>query len=523
MRPRFRLLQSVLVTVSLAALTGCVSHALPPQGPVPASGALHAGAPSGEESGAAWFTAGLQAARERGAGEVDARNLILFVGDGMGPSTVTAARILQGQRGGARGEETELPFERFSALALAKTYNTDAQTPDSAGTMTAMVSGAKTRMGVVGLDQRVARGHCGDVETARLPSLLTFAHSADMATGLVTTTRITHATPAAVYAASPERDWEADSLVPAAAKAAGCRDIAEQLRQSLLRGELDVVLGGGRQMFVDASLSPTGKRGDGRNLLAELAAELPTMHQPDTREALLALPPDGRRVLGLFADDHLDFEHDRRAQALPQPSLADMTRAALQRLQATGQPYVLVVEGGRIDHAHHHGWAALALDETLAFADAVAAADAMTRDDDTLIVVTADHSHTLSFAGYPARGNPILGLVRSSNGRLRRDLQGRPYTTLGYANGPGAATRQEGLEQLDTGDARFRAPARVPLEDETHGGEDVAVYARGPGSTAVRGVIEQHVVFHLLALSQPALRPLIEARAKALARPAVDR
>jgi alkaline phosphatase len=457
----------------------------------------------------------VQAARQRGAGTHDARNLILFVGDGMGPTTVTAARILQGQRAGGSGEEAVLAFERFPSLALAKTYNTDAQTPDSAGTMTAMISGAKTRIGVIGLDQRVARGKCQALESARLPSLLTLAHEAGMATGIVTTTRITHATPAAVYAATPERNWEADGLMPEEARAAGCVDIAEQLRASLQRGEHDVVLGGGRQMFVDHALLPIGKRADGRDLLAELARDLPALHQPATREQLLSLPPDGRPVLGLFADDHLDYEHDRRAQQLAQPSLAEMTRVALQRLQTSGQPYALVVEGGRIDHAHHKGWAALALEETLALADAVAVADELTAAEDTLIVVTADHSHTLSFAGYPARGNPILGLVRTSSGRLSRDLQGRPFTTLGYANGPGAGTALADLEHSDISEARFRVPARVPLEDETHGGEDVAVYARGPGSDAVRGVFEQHVLFHLLALAQPQLRPIVEARARA--------
>jgi len=474
---------------------------------------LQSGAPRGEESGAAWFSAGMQAARQRGAGLTDARNLILFVGDGMGPTTVAAARILQGQRAGASGEEAELAFERFPSLAMAKTYNTDAQTPDSAGTMTAMIGGAKTRMGLIGLDQRVKRGRCSGTTQARLPSLLTLAHGAHMATGLVTTTRITHATPAAVYATAPERGWEADSLMPAAARAAGCVDIAEQLRDTVLRGELQVVLGGGRQMFIDHSLAPSGKRGDGRDLLAELAQLMPTMHLPITGEQLLGLPPDGP-VLGLFTDDHLDYEHDRRTQNLPQPSLAQMTRVAVQRLQATGQPYALVVEGGRIDHAHHKGWAALALDETIAFAEAVAVADELTAVDDTLIVVTADHSHTLTFAGYPARGNPILGLVRSTNGQLRRDLQGRPFTTLGYANGPGAATALEDLEQADTEAARFLAPARVALEDESHGGEDVTVYARGPGSAAVRGVFEQHVLFHLMALAQPQLRPIVEARAR---------
>lgn len=81
-----------------------------------------------------------------------ARNIILFVGDGMGVSTVTAARILDGQNKGLAGEENSLSFESFPFTGLSKTYNVDAQTPDSAGTMTAIITGVKTNAGLIGLD-----------------------------------------------------------------------------------------------------------------------------------------------------------------------------------------------------------------------------------------------------------------------------------------------------------------------------------------------------------------------------------
>jgi len=107
-----------------------------------------------------------------------------------------------------------------------------------------------------------------------------------------------------------------------------------------------------------------------------------------------------------------------------------MTRNAIQLLQKEPNGYVLFVEGGLIDKAHHKTWAKIALDETLEFSKAVANAVAMTSEDDTLIVVTSDHAHTLSMAGYPKRNANILGL----SGSMATDNM--TYTTLSYANGP---------------------------------------------------------------------------------------
>jgi alkaline phosphatase len=178
---------------------------------------------------------------------------------------------------------------------------------------------------------------------------------------------------------------------------------------------------------------------------------------------------------------------------------------------------VLVVEGGRIDHAHHDGNARRALEETIAFSDAIRAADEMSGDD-TLILVTADHAHTMHFAGYPRRGNPILGKVQGISGEeddnapwaLGRD--GLPYTTLGYANGPGrvdpATTRgaRPDLTKVDTEALDYLQEAHVPMSAETHGGDDVGIWARGPGAQAVRGTVEQNVIYHLLVQATPALR-----------------
>ena len=489
------------------------------------------------ETAAWWFRSGAAAAAQRGAMEGRARNVILFVGDGMSLTTVAAARILAGQREGGSGEERLLSWEAFPHTAFARTYNTDMQTPDSAGTMTAMATGAKTRAGVIGVGQARARGDCSDLAGNALLSIRDLAESAGMATGIVTTTRITHATPAATYGHSPDRNWEGDVHLPQDAIDTGCTDLARQLVEMPGRGP-DVVFGGGRRYFMPAGQrdpewdDKVGLRLDGRDLIADWQARNPDGAYVWNREQLEAAR--GRTpVLGLFEYDHLHFEHDRAGDT-GEPSLAELTSEAIDRLRDAGDGYFLLVEGGRIDHAHHYGNAHRALTDTIALAAAVQAAVDATDAADTLILVTADHAHTLTFAGYPARGNPILGKVVGSSGEdattgYARDALGLPYTTLGYANGPGytgasgaqaegpktffhvgsgfeAAHGRPDLSDVDTTHPDYMQEATLPLSSETHGGEDVGIWARGPGAQAVRGNVEQHVLFHFMVQATPRLR-----------------
>lgn len=530
------------IALLCALLTACAGTPSSPARPAPSVPPAFAPAvpaitrPEGEST-AWWFLSGAAAAAERGATAGRARNLVLFVGDGMGMTTVAAARILEGQRQGAPGEEHRLAFEDFPYTAFARTYNTDRQTPDSAGTMTAMVSGVKTRMGVLGVGPAAARGDCATGSADALVSLLEIAQHAGLSTGIVTTTRITHATPAATYARSPERNWEHDLALSPAALAAGCQDIAQQLVAARWGQGLDLAFGGGRERFLPSEAG--GVRGDHRDMVAEWRTRTGGRNVEDAT-ALAGLDPADRMPwLGLFARDHLQFEHDRPQLAPAEPSLADMTRAAIGRLTRNPDGFVLVIEGGRIDHAHHFGNAHRALVDTIALSDAVRAALQSVDLDDTLVVVTADHSHVLTFAGYPVRGNPILGLVRgvsgeeASAGPYAVDARGLPYTTLSYANGPGytgasdqqpagakrhrhafqviaaGAGGRPDLRLTNTADADFLQESTVPLKDETHGGEDVPVYAIGAGAAAFRGSIEQHVLYHLMLQSTPRLREFL--------------
>jgi alkaline phosphatase len=478
-----------------------------------------------------WFAAGQKAAEtaeERLGGVPRARSTILFVGDGMGVATVTAARILQGQLRGEPGEENALSFERLPNVALSKTYNTDAQVPDSAGTMTALVSGLKTRAGSLGVGHGVAPGDDRAALEGRVATLLEEAEARGMATGIVTTASITHATPAALYAHVPDRDWESDADLPEPVRARGFPDIARQLVEFPGDGP-EVLLGGGRAAFLPReSADPErpelrGERLDGRDLIAEWRARDPRARWVWDAEGFRALDPAREtRVLGLFEPSHMQWEVDRAGDSGGEPSLAEMTSLALAILSRDPDGFFLMVEAGRIDHGHHAGNARRALFDTLALSDAVERALRETNADRTLVVVTADHSHVFTLGGHAARGNPILGLVRDHDGVLARDLMGLPYTVLGYANGPGypgasdaqpqgpkrfphrparsqPARGRPDLSSVDTADPDYLQEAAVPLGSETHGGEDVAIYAGGPGAALIHGVQEQSYVYHAIA------------------------
>ena len=420
------------------------------------------------------------------------RNVILFVGDGMGVSTVTAARILDGQNRGHPGEENLLAFERFPHVALVKTYNVDAQVPDSAGTMTALVTGHRARAGVLSVAPEAARGDCAASKQHRLTTLLEEAEERGYRTGVVSTARITHATPAATYAHSPDRNWELPGTVPEVARDV-CADIARQLVEFADGDGVDVVLGGGRAMFLSTENPDPeepgmfGRRRDGRNLVFEWLAGGSDRHFVFDQAGFDALSGTGQ-ILGLFDPSHMEFEADRSGDTGGEPSLAEMTAYAIANLER-GAGFFLVVEAGRIDHAHHAGNAYRALMDAIALSDAVAVAVARTDPAQTLLVVTADHSHTLTIAGYSARGNPILGFAAGEDGEPHKDASGVAYTTLGYANGPGARRPET---ELDPTHPEYRQRATHPMLSETHAGEDVPAYALGVGGDGVRGVMDQH-------------------------------
>lgn len=463
-----------------------------------------------------WFPVVLAAALLGACGETGqpppesqhAKNIILFVGDGMGVSTVTAARIFDGQSKGMSGEENTLSFENFPSVALVKTYSTNEQVAESAGTITAMLTGEKTRGGFINVGPQVKGSSCGGAQEHPLTPISTHAKRHGKAVGVVTTTRITHATPAAVYANAPDRYWEDDSSLPPGAWQQGCRDIAFQLINSP-EGGLDVAMGGGSRHFFGSDRF--GERRDAADdLVREWLGRSASRRYVSAADQLGTLQP-GNQVLGLFAQSHLGYVAEKTEDST-EPSLAEMTTTAIRLMAENDAGYFLLVEGGRIDHGHHASKAGYALIETQEFARAVQAALDMIDLEDTLVLVTADHSHVFTMGGYTTRGNPILGLVvmNDENGEPRAAPElaadGQPYTTLAYADGPGAVTTMPrpapeiGVDAL----TQSLVPLATRYEDgsidydETHGGEDVPLYAIGPGADAVGGVIEQDLIYDIM-------------------------
>ena len=440
-------------------------------------------------------------------GAKPARNVILFVGDGMGVATVTATRIFDGQSKGLSGEEHVLPFETFPSVALVKTYNTNQQTSDSAGTITAMLTGVKTRAGVLNVGPEALRESCDGQLAHPLTPIAETLHDAGMTIGVVTTTRVTHATPAGVYARSAERDWEDDSDVDPADWQRGCRDIAWQLIHG--NNGPQIVMGGGSQHFFGAD-----QMGERRNPDADLVRDWlagSASRRYITSAAQLDDLQVGQQVLGLFASEHMTFMAEKEPDSA-EPTLTQMATTAVRLLEQDEAGYFLLVEGGRIDHGHHDNKPGFALLEAQEFANAVAAVMEMIDTGETLVLVTADHSHVFTLGGYATRGNPILGhVVKNDDRGLPMDgpdiaADGEPYTALSYANGPGfmrelpRPTPETGIDAL----TQVLVPVYYENDDgtfeysETHGGEDVALYAIGPGSDAARGVIEQNRIYDIM-------------------------
>ena len=485
-----------------------------------------------------------------------AKNVILFVADGNGIPTNFAIRIYDGQKKGMLGEENVLSYEAFPNSALVKTYNTNAQTPDSAPTASALNSGVKSKFTTIGVDETVTAEDCSTYSPeVELTLFSEVASGLGKAVGIVTTARMTHATPAAVYAKTVHRDWEDDSALPE-----GCaqKDIAAQFFDAMQAGTVDFAIGGGRQHFVPAGTTADeeteGKRADGRNLIEEAKAAGAQYAWND--ETFAALNLDGSTpVLGLFESSHMKYEADRTGE----PSLPEMTEAAIKYLQNNEDGYYLMVEAGRVDHANHEGNLYRTVNDGVVFNEAIALADELTDDQDTLIIVTADHSHALAYNGYCGRGTDITGLCMGVDdagvkhtGVPELADDGKPYTAVGYLNGPGSILKetfvetaaapsvvinisvpgQEPVEKIVAGgqpletaaaaegdteasdvtwtgtrpeltqeeatDPDYLQQALVPFQSETHGPEDVAVYAKGPFAHLLDGVVEQNYIFHVM-------------------------
>uniref|UniRef100_A0A673LR44 alkaline phosphatase n=1 Tax=Sinocyclocheilus rhinocerous TaxID=307959 RepID=A0A673LR44_9TELE len=357
-----------------------------------------------------------------------AKNLILFLGDGMGISTVTAARIMKGQMEGKTGEESVLAMDTFPHLALSKTYNVDQQMPDSAATATAYHCGVKANYGTLGLSAAARRKDCSSVKGNEVKSIL---HQAKM---------------------------------------------AGNGREDQIPGQ--------QYMFPNETVDPeystfTGSRQDKTNLVdVWLRSKNNAKYVWNKKDFDAVKEGNTDYLMGLFEPKDTRYELERDPSM--DPSLTEMVEKAIKILRKNSKGFYLFVED-KIDHGHHAGQAKYALTEAVEFDRAIARAAELTSELDTLSVVTADHSHVFSFGGYSYRGNPVLA------------EDGKSFTNALYGNGPGYQIAN------GTRSDEYLQQAAVPLDSETHGSEDVAIFAKGPMAHLFHGVQEQSYIPHAMA------------------------
>lgn len=299
------------------------------------------------------------------------RVVILMIGDGMGRAQLDAASLY------ATGATGGLYMQGLPHRGQVRTASLSGIT-DSAAAATTMATGVKTLNGRIGMD---AQGQ--PVET-----LVERARRAGLRTGIVTTTSLPHATPGSFSAHRPSR-----------------HDYVDIAGDQALVVQPDVMLGGGLRYFLPAG--PDSDRDDAGLIEPLHAAGYDVVY---TAAELAALEPSpGRKLFGGFAGDHLTYALERAPDST-EPTLAEMSLAAIRQLDATGTGFFLMIEGGRIDHAGHGNDLANNVGETLAFDEAIAAVHAwqQTSDADVTLVITADHEcGGLTIRSPPARAGQL--------------------------------------------------------------------------------------------------------------------
>lgn len=431
-----------------------------------------------------------------------ARNVIMFVGDGLGFPTIAATRSYMG------GIEKPHVIDKFPHFGLCKPYCLDRQTADSACTATAYLHGLKSNYKTIGVNSNVKASQCHVDADDHTESFASWAVKAGKGIGIVTTTRITHATPAGVYAHTSNRDWENNQHVQDGCKTAEnikLDDVGLQLIHGDVGKSLKVILGGGRRNLLNTTMVDdegfAGHRTDGRNLIEEwleFKSDKGNAKYIWHKQQLDEVDFEKTDYLmGLFESDHCLYNLDRTNNKLQaqEPSLTEMTVAAIKMLQKEKEGFFLFVEGGMIDQAIHANNAIRAFEDTAEFIRAIEAALQATDTADTLIVVTSDHSQAMTFGGHPKRDADILETAGKS------DMDGLPLLSLSFSTGSGYSLHfanesgsRMNLTNVNTRHPEFLQYSTFPMLLSKHSGEDVGVYASGPRSHLFSGSYEQNVI-----------------------------
>jgi len=388
------------------------------------------------------------------------KNVIFLIGDGMGLAHITLTSYFVGK---------PLEMMKMPYSGLMYTYSANSFVTDSAAAGTALATGYKTFNGMI----------CMTPDGKPVMTLFEAAKKVGKATGVVTTTRVTHATPAAFYAHVKNRDEE--------------KEIARQLVEGTT---IDVAFGGGMKHFSEELLEKA--KANGFTVVT-------------TREELLNLDPSAvKRVLGIFARSHLSYYVDGEDR----PSLAEMTRKAIEILSKNKEGFFLMVEGGRIDHAAHGNDVVAMIYDTIEFDEAVKVAlEFAKKDGDTLVVVTADHETGglgLSNGKYAIDVEKLRSYSKISIEKLMKEITPdnfkeviKKYYGIDLSDEEVEALKKAfekgGYAPSNTIGEIISAHALIGWTTHTHSAIMVPVFAEGPGAEEFTGIMDNTDIPKMIA------------------------
>ena len=455
-----------------------------------------------------------------------AKNVILFIGDGMSLAHRVAARLLS--RGIAEGKaHGKLAMDEMPHMALVSTAGTDSIITDSANSASAYATGHKSATNAMGVYADRTESPFDDPRVETISSLVKRRHG--MAVGVVTNTEIEDATPAAMIAHTRRRAT------------------FDQIVEQFYAFKPDVLMGGGSANFLPVG-APGARRKDDTNYIEKFRSAGYAVAQTGSEMSAAASTPGTTKLLGLFHTGVMDGVLDRKflkggtVKRFPeQPDLTEQMQAALDVLSRNPQGFFLMVESGLIDRYSHTLDMERAVYDTIMLDNAVKLAKdwAQKRGDDTLILVVADHAHPVSLIGtidddMTAIPNaPLRERVRTYNEARfpsypAPDKDGYPdrvdvgrrlaifsasspdyYETFRpKMDGPNDPTAPAPEPRTFEANDKYRnAPGamlrlgNLPkyLAASVHSGEDVVLTASGPGSERVRGQMDNTEVFRVMA------------------------